>query len=60
MDVIIPMVGTVVEVPWKRCSVKYGTGIETNLPLVGEGGGFSSTKIVRIYVLLAWNAVYIQ
>ena len=52
------MVGTV-EVPWKRCTAKYGTEIETNLPLVGERGGFTSTKIVRIGVLLAWNVVYI-
>ena len=59
MNVNIPIGGTV-HVPWKRCGVKYGTEIPTNLPLVGKRGGFTSTKIVRINVLLAWNVMCLQ
>ena len=44
MNVIIPMVGTV-DIPWKRCGVKYGTEIETNLPLVGERGGLPPLRL---------------
>ena len=59
MNITVPL-GRTVNVLWKQRCIKYGTLAETDIPLVGNRRGSSSTEIVSVNVLVAWNVTDVQ